>query len=262
MRVVTKRVLAVAWSSLLLLPASASASFDVAIGHTDLSDPVARGASVTYTTTLTNEGTETFEGVGLNLYGLGVGTAKAVPNPYESAAPSQGECSLEPAGDYHQAVCSLGSLAPGASAAVTSVVRANVSTDNVAGLLRCDVGPDSCTAFSDDDPSDDAVTARTTVIVAPQISGSAKVKLEGLPDGCLDGDTRIKAKAKGGKVKEIKAKLIGRNVSEPLGRALGNKLTFTLPGSELEQARFYELNVNVTRKGGPGLKRAVEVQAC
>lgn len=262
MRAATKKGLTVAWFSLLLVPAGASANFDVAIAHTDLSDPVARGASVTYTTTLTNEGTDTFEGVGLNLYGLGVGTAKAVPNAYESATPSQGECSLEPAGDYQQAVCSLGPLTPGASARVTSVVRANVSTDNVAGLLRCDFGPDSCTAFSDQDPSDDATTARTTVIVAPQISGSAKVKLERLPDGCLDGDTRIKAKAKGRKVKEIKAKLIGRNVSVRLGRASGNKLTFTLPGSELEQARLYELNVNVTRKGAPGLKRAVELQAC
>ena len=220
------------------------------------------GASVTYTTTLTNEGTETFEGVGLNLFGLGVGTAKAVPNPYESATPSQGECALEPAGDYQQAVCSLGSLAPGASAQVTSVVRANVSTDNVAGLLRCDFGRDSCGATSDQDPSDDAATERTTVIVAPVISGSAKVKLEGLPAGCVDGDTRIKAKAKGKKVKEIKAKLIGRNLSERLGQASGSKLTFTLPGSELEQARLYELNVNVTRKGAPGLKRAVELQAC
>jgi hypothetical protein len=63
-------------------------------------------------------------------------------------------------------------------------------------------------------------------------------------------------------VKEIKAKLIGKNVRERLGRSWQNKLTFTLPGSELDQARIYELNVNVTRKGAPGLKRTVELQAC
>ena len=72
----------------------------------------------------------------------------------------------------------------------------------------------------------------------------------------------IKAKAKSPKVKEIKAKLTGRNLSERLGRSSGNKLRFTLPGSELEQARIYELSVNVTRKGAPGLKRTVELQAC
>ena len=60
----------------------------------------------------------------------------------------------------------------------------------------------------------------------------------------------------------IKAKLTGRNVSERLGRSSGNKLRFTLPGSKLAQARIYELNVNVTRKGAPGLKRTVELQAC
>ena len=262
MRAVTKRGLALAWSALLLVPAGASANFDIAITHTDSSDPVLPGASVTYTTTLTNEGTETFEGVGLDLFGLGVGNADAVPNPYRYATTSQGDCLIEPAGDYQQVLCSIGSLAPGASAQVTSVIQANLSTDNVAGLLRCDFGPGSCLATSDDDPSDDEVSERTTVIVPPQISGSAKVRLKGLPDGCVEGDLALKARVKGAKVKGIKAKLIGRDVSERLGRSQGNKLSFILPGSELEQGRFYELNVNVTRKAAPGLKRSVELQVC
>jgi hypothetical protein len=94
------------------------------------------------------------------------------------------------------------------------------------------------------------------------ISGSPKVKLKGLPQGCVAGDLVLKAKAKGSKVKGIKAKLIGKNVSERLGQSSRNRLTFTVPGSELDQARFYDLNVNVTRKGGPGLKRSVELQVC
>jgi uncharacterized protein DUF11 len=247
----------------LALPAAASASLDVAISQAESADPVERGALVTYTTTLVNQGTETFDGVGLDLFSLTPGGSGAVANPYQSVSQSQGECIIEPAGNYQQVLCNLGSLVPGASAQVTAVVEANLSMDHVAGLLICDFsGPQSCQAFDDDDPSDDEVRERLTVIVPPEISGSRKVKLKGLPAGCVAGDVAIKAKAKGAKVKEIKAKLIGRNVSERLGRASGNKLKFTIPGSELEQARFYELNVNVTRKGAPGLKRSVELQAC
>jgi hypothetical protein len=72
----------------------------------------------------------------------------------------------------------------------------------------------------------------------------------------------IRAKAKVGKVKGMKAKLIGRNMRERLGRADGSKLKFTLHAADLEQARFYELNVNVTRKAAPGIKRSVELQRC
>ncbi len=262
MRAVAKCVPAFVWLGFLLAPSGAAASLDLAVRHADSADPVLPGASITYTTTVTNQGTETFEGAGLDLFGLGVGNSKAVFNPYSAATPSQGECVIEPAGDYQQALCSLGSLAPGASARVTSVVDANFSTDNVAGLLRCDFGPLSCVATSDQDPVDDEDTERTTVIVAPSVSGSPKVRLKGLPEGCVAGDLVIRAKAKGPKVKGIKAKLIGRNLSERLGRSQRSKLTFTLPGSELEQARLYDLNVNVTRKAAPGLKRAVELQAC
>ena len=246
----------------LAFPAAASASLDVAISQAESADPVQPGALITYTTTLVNQGTETFDGVGLDLFSLTPGGSGAVANPYQSVSQSQGDCIIEPAGQYQQVLCSLGSLAPGASAQVTAVVEANASMDHVAGLLICDFGPESCSAFSDNDPSDDEVRERLTVIVGPEISGSRKVKLKGLPAGCVAGDLALKAKAKGQKIKEIKAKLIGRNVSERLGRASGNKLRFTLPGSELEQARFYELNVNVTRKGAPGLKRTAELQAC
>ena len=247
----------------LALPAPANASFDIAVTQTESADPVDKGALVTYTATMTNEGTETFDGVGLDLFSLSPGGSAAVPaNPYRSVSQSQGQCAISPAGEYQQVLCSLGSLAPGASAQVTAVVEAHESMDHVAGLLSCDFDPESCQATTDEDFTDDEVRERLTVIVAPVISGSPKVKLKGLPDGCVAGDVGIKAKAKGPKVKEIKAKLIGRNVSERLGRSSGRKLKFTLPGSELEQARIYELNVNVTRKGARGLKRTVELQAC
>jgi hypothetical protein len=236
----------------LVFPASAHATSDVSFSQSDSSDPVRAGEPVTYTITVTNQGTETFDPVVVDVFSLEAGQATGPPNPNLSVSPSQGTCEEGEAVTYQELICDLGPLAPGATAEIVNVAEANVSMDHVAGLIR----------GADDDPSNDEATERTTVIVPPRITGSSKVKLKGLPDGCVDGDVTIKAKAKGPKVKEIKAKLIGRNVRERLGRRAGNKLTFTLPGSELEQARFYELNVNVTRKGARGLKRSVELQAC
>jgi Domain of unknown function DUF11 len=257
-----KRILlVVVAATALAFPAAAAASFDVAISETESADPVQRGAPVTYTTTMVNEGTEPFRGLGLDLFSVAPGKDSAVPNPYLSVSATQGACVIEPAGDYQQVLCSLGSLAPGASVQVTAVAEANVSMDHVAGLLARDFGPDSCVAFRDQDPSDDA-RERTTVIVPPELEGSRKVKLKGLPDGCVRGDVVVKVKVKSSAVKGIKAKLLGKDVRERLGRSNRKRLRFTVPGSELEQAFLYDLNVNVIRRGKPGLKRTVELQAC
>ena len=246
----------------LAFPATAAASLDVAIAHTESADPVQKGTLVTYTTTVTNQGTETFEGTGLDLFGLGAGNSQAVPNPYRSATPSQGSCVIEPAGEYQQALCDLGSIAPGASARVVSVVEANVSTDNVAGLLICDFGPLSCQAFSDADPSDDEAHERTTVIVPPVTRGLAEGEAQGPAHGCVAADTRLKAKAKvegegdqgeADRQERLRAARAGRMATGSSSRP---------DADELEQARFYELNVNVTRKRGPGIKRSVELQVC
>jgi Domain of unknown function DUF11 len=251
----TSRVLTKALTAGLLAffvsPATALASFDVSFSQTDSPDPVLAGDRLTYTITVTNQGTETFDPVDVDIYSLEVGGAHGVPNPNLSVTPSQGTCAEGSAVTYQEQICTLGPLPPGASAEIVNVVHANVSMDHVAGLIN-----------PDDDPSDDVAQERTTVIVPPKVAGSPKVKLKGLPDGCLAADTQITATAKIGKVKEIKAKLIGRNVSERLGRAAGNKLGFVLDADQLEQARFYELNVNVTRKGKPGIKRSVEFQRC
>ncbi len=244
------------------LPASAAASHDVAITQLESADPVAAGTAVTYTATVANVGTETFDDVGLDLFSLTPGGSGAVNNPYVSAAPTQGSCLISPAGDYQQALCDLGTLAPGASAQVTAVLRANFSMDHVAGLLSCDFGPTSCQASDDDQPADDETRERTTVIIPPVIGGDPKLKLKGLPTGCFDADLRMQARAKVSKVKGIKAKLTGKNVRQRLGSADGGRLTFTIPAADLDQARIYVLNVNATRKGKPGLKREVELQRC
>ncbi len=235
----------------LLIPATALASLDVSFRGTDSPDPVLPGERVTYRITVTNQGTETFDPVDVDIYSLEIGGAHGVPNPNLSVTPSQGTCAEGSAVTYQEQICSLGPLAPGASAEIVNVVQANVSMDHVAALLN-----------ADQDPSNDEAQERTTVIVPPKIAGSPKVRLKGLPDGCLAADTQITARARISKAKEIKAKLIGRDVRERLGRAAGDKLRFTLDADQLEQARFYELNVNVTRKGGPGIKRSVELQRC
>jgi hypothetical protein len=124
-------------------------------------------------------------------------------------SPSHGTCAAGSAGSYQEQICGLGSLAPGQSAEIINVVEGNVSMDHVAGLIK----------NVDDDASNDEATERTTVVVPPAIEGSRKLKLKGLAHGCLAADAVIKAKVKVGKVKGMKAKLVGRNVGERLGRA-------------------------------------------
>jgi hypothetical protein len=58
----------------LAFPAAAAASLDVAITHTESADPVQKGTLVTYTTTVTNQGTETFLGPDSTCSGSGRGT--------------------------------------------------------------------------------------------------------------------------------------------------------------------------------------------
>jgi hypothetical protein len=244
--------------ALALVVSPASARADVDFIQSDSPDPVDKGATVTNTITVTNNNSFTIDPAQVELFSLAAGTASGVPNPYQSATTPSGHCIIEPTGEYQGATCDLGALGPGASGQIVAAITANASMDQVVGMVRCPSGIEAgCSAGAGG-----IFFERTTVIVPPEVSGSPKVKLSGLPAGCISEDLRLRAKAKGDKIKEIKAKLTGKNLRRNLGRAEGRKLSFTIAADDLEQARFYELNVNVIRKGMPGLRRTVSLQRC
>jgi hypothetical protein len=105
--------------------------------------PVAFGQVVTYTTTVTNTSGDTFpqqpafeDQEFLSMFISRYRSDSPAPNSYVAVTPSQGTCTNEdtqpPSVD-----CTLGTLAPGASATYTSTVQAQVSMENRIAVLHC-----------------------------------------------------------------------------------------------------------------------------
>jgi uncharacterized repeat protein (TIGR01451 family) len=121
-----------------------SPTADLSVTKTDSPDPVTVGKPLTYTVTVTNNGPNDATAVTMS---------DTLPSgvTFVSATPSQGSCS-----GTSTISCSLGTLAKGASTAVTLVV-----TPTVAGTLS-NTARVSATE-SDPDPDNNTATAVTTV---------------------------------------------------------------------------------------------------
>jgi hypothetical protein len=265
-------VVAIVGASIVALaaPAAARASHDVSISQTASAQAVKPGGLVTITVNVTNLGTEAANpngdgNVNLNLYSWGA-HGRPTNNPYQSVTPSQGSCNITPVGDYQNAYCTLGPLAPGASAKVTAVVRANESADHFAQLLGL---ANSISDYSDDTLSNDHSALRINAS-SLALSGSKKLKLKGLPDGCASGDFTLKAVANVTGVWKIVAKLSLGFDQDGIGQtwqkaANGKHLRAKVPISRIfepQLGKVYKLKIKAKRRGGGGLKRTVEFELC
>jgi hypothetical protein len=105
-------------------------------------NPVAPGQTVTYTTTIANNGSEpyplypTSSDPFLSMFLSKYRSDAAPPNNYISVTPSQGECKRQ-ATNPPSVDCFFGTLQPGATATYVSKVVAQVSMENRIALLRC-----------------------------------------------------------------------------------------------------------------------------
>jgi hypothetical protein len=249
----------------LALPAAAQAVSDVAISQAASSTVVKPGGSVTINVTVTNQGTEQppYGNVYVNLFSLS-GHGQPANNPYQSVNPSQGTCSIEPAGAYQNVVCTMGSLPPGASAQITAVVQVNQSMNHIAALL-----PNQFEGgYQDDDNSDNEAAMRIAADIPPKVTGSKKLKLRGLPDGCFSDDFTLRVKAKATHVKKVVASLFLGFDEEGFGQdwqrsAKGKRLRAKVPVSriEFELGKVYKLKIKAKR-GGHALKKTVAFQLC
>src|SRR5262245_4541099 len=115
---------AAALAVLLAAPVAAQAAEDLSLTLRPSATVVPKGGAVTMTVTVKNEGTEPpFMGVVLvELFSLS-GHGQPADNPVQSIEASQGSCSAGEAVTYHEQICSLGSLDPGASATIVEVVQ-------------------------------------------------------------------------------------------------------------------------------------------
>jgi Domain of unknown function DUF11 len=254
--------------ALLAAPALADASQDLAIGQSASATVVKPGESVTFAITISNRGTEPppYSGEAIVDVTSFSGHGQPANNPYLSFSTSQGSCVNEPAGAYQQLICQLGPIAPGASARITAVVKVNETMNhNVTLLPNTQEG-----GYEDGDNSNNQANTKVTVSVPPTVTGSKKIKLPGLPGGCVSGDFKLMVVPAVGDVKKIVASLFLGFDETGEGRTwqkvtAGRTLKATVPASQIfnpQLNKLYKLKVKVRRKGGGVLKRVVEFQRC
>lgn len=242
---------------LLAAPGAASA----ALTFNQVASPteVRSGETAQLTMTVGNTGTEA-EQVEVGAIELRMGGEKAVNNPVESVSTAQGSCTVDQVDSYgyRGVTCQL-NVPAGGSAQVTEVVTVNESMDNFAGIL------DSRGAISG--PAD---TARVQAIYPPRVSGSEKIKVKGLPDGCVDRDFTVTVSSKGAKkvtaglagpYDEWHNRLDGVGFSGKIGAESGSKLKLKVP-LERERPGFYDLKLAAKFENGPKQKTEVNIQRC
>jgi plastocyanin len=252
----------------LAAPAAANASNELAISAVPSATVVKAGDSVTFKVTVTNHGTEAYEGVFVNLSSLR-GHGQGANNPYLSVSSSQGAC-RDTSGSafgyyYYNFVCELGPLASGASAQITAVVTVNESMNHFASLL-----PNAYEGgFQDDNNVNNEAVDRISASAPPVLTGSKKLKLTGLPAGCASKDFTLRASTAVKGVKKMAAVMFLGFSPEGEGQewkklSRGSHLVATVPVSRLvpELGASYKLKVKAKRGAAKPLKVTVTFQLC
>jgi len=248
---------AAACAGLLVAPAGATAA--LTFTNVPSATEVRSGEAVQFTMTAGNTGPDARE-FRVGTIELRMGGEKSVNNPVQSVSSTHGPCAIDPVDSfgYHGVTCQL-NVPAGESAVITEIVRVNESMDNFAGVL------DSFGAISP--PAD---TARVQAIYPPRVSGSNKIKIKGLPDGCVDRDFMITASAKGAKkitaalagpYDEWHGRLSGSGFSQKIAAEKGKKLKTEVP-LERERAGFYDLKLAAKFENKPKQKTEVNIQRC
>jgi hypothetical protein len=243
-------------------PAPAYAVVDLGITQSASAARVGTGKTVTYTAIVTNHGTESVSNAYPSLFPNKPGTVLDAENPYQSAVPSQGVCGFgisEPFGG-HNAVCDLGPLAPGESASVVAVARINEAADHNARLARsCEsLAPPSCRYdYQDGNVSNDWVEVSTSIV-----TGSKKISIQGLPEGCATDDFTVTAKARGKGVNRVTAELRGGGIRERLAQSKGKRVSATVEVAGLRSGENYVITVKANLEAGKTLKATASFERC
>jgi hypothetical protein len=234
----------------------------VTIDVTSSPTEVRSGETAQFTAVASNSGPGTHDQMEVGLLALRAGSQKAVPNDYLSITTTQGSCTtdpVEPPFNYRSVSCQLGDVPAGGSVQIVTTVRINESMDQLSSILA---GATSGIFHSD--------SARVRAIYPPRVSGSNKIKLKGLPDGCVDRDFKLTASSKGAKkitaslagpYDEWHDRLQGSGFSGKIGAEKGSKLKLDVP-LERERAGFYDLKLAAKFENKPKQKTEVNIQRC
>lgn len=151
---------------------AAGSAADLALSKSDAVDPVAQGATISYTLTVTNNGPDTADNVVVT-------DQLPASTTFVSATPSQGSCS----NSGNTVTCSLGSLANGGSATVDIDATAPAADTTVTNSAT--VGSDT----SDPNGANNSATEQTTVGTPGASSADVSVTKIDSADPIEVGDT-------------------------------------------------------------------------
>jgi hypothetical protein len=194
------------------------------------------------------------------------GHGQPAADPVQSIKPSQGSCSAGEATTYQEQICSLGSLAPGATATIVEVIQMNQTMNHMVALLRSPYEGE----FADADRSNNTVFVQVTASSPPVLTGSKKIALKGLPTGCAPGDFTLQVKPNIPNAKQILVFLDLGYDENGVGQVFeksttASKFKVRVPVSQINDPQLgatYTLKVKVRRHGAGPVKRFVEFQLC
>jgi hypothetical protein len=165
--------------------------------------------------------------------------------------------------------CVLGHLNPGESATVTAEVKVDETMNQIAGVGTESVGGE----FRDANENNNGASDRLTASRPPRVSGSPKIKLPGLPTGCVSANFKLKVVPSVTGVKKIALALFlgydheGEGIDWEKTVRNRQRLVATVPAGRIYQLEHgfsttYKLHIAVRKKGGVRLTRTVEFQIC
>ena len=257
--------IAVSAIGVLALPAAAGASQDVAVSQKPSANLVKPGGTVTIDITVTDPGTVPPEegDVFISMLSLS-GHGQPADNPYQSITTSQGTCkdTSEPE-EPHSALCSLGPVPPGVSVHITAVITVNQSMNHLAYVRS-----EGYREYVDDSRRNNESAVYVYADKPPVVSGSKKLILKGLPDGCFSKDFSLLIVANAPNVK--KTIFFALPIDE-FGNGNGfrraaksSRLRVTVPVSKFvpDLGVQYDFKVKARRRGAPLLKTTVTFERC
>jgi hypothetical protein len=242
---------------MLAAPAAASAelTFSIVPGASE----VRTGDSVEVAMTAGNTGPNA-EQFTVAVNQIKFGGQKSVPNPIQSVTSSHGDCAPGDSRSSYELFCNL-DVPAGAEARIGVTFQANESLFVQAGVHEFDGGLD---------PVDNSTV---WAIYPPRyLADSKKIKVKGLPDGCVDRDLTLKVSSKG--ARKIAAGFVGpknewhgrpwgdpSKVKQKLAVEKGSKVKLDVPLAG-QVPGFYNVQLKAKYEKGPKQTTEINVQRC
>jgi len=251
---------------ILAVPTGAHAAGDIGVSQTASAAAVKPGGPVTIDITVADTATvpPSQGDVFIRLLSLS-GHGQPADNPYRSITTSQGTCAVDSeAGSYQSALCSLGAVPPGTSVHIVAVITVNQSMNHIASV-RSQLGFGE---YPDANGSNNESGITVAADKPPVVSGSKKLLLKGLPEGCFSENFSLLIVAKAPNIKKVVFSTLpldefgnGEGIRKT---ARASRLRVTVPVSKFFPllGKLYEFRVKARPRGRPPLKATVTFERC